>query len=271
MSVNVHHCFDNLVEKIAEKDFQFVNLECEPYSLYTMPNDTLVIVSRESRNFMIYDREFNLIKTIEKINNKIFKPYYITSDGDSKVFITELIGNQIIQTDLDFNFVRQFGSKGSSNETLDFPTGITFNEGSIYICDGNNKRIQKLNSEELLFEESFPLSFKPINIKIIKNVACIKPDKEPFIAIYCLIPFSFKVRINNSSHQIFSLNSYFYMFNANGNRLSSYDINGNLIEKKSLEIPKTITSDCCQHYSIGYFNEKFIITASKTKKIIILQ
>ena len=78
---------------------------------------------------------------------------------------------------MDINFIKQFGMKGSTFQQFHQPLGITFHEDSIYVCDGNNKRIQKL-SRNLNNEDSYPLKFEPWDIKIIKNVPCIRPYSD---------------------------------------------------------------------------------------------
>ena len=183
----VDYYFNNHFESI--KSFHIVDLGFEPTSFNALPNGSLVIASLEWKALKIYDRELKLIKTIDKINNKTFAPQYLTSNGKNSVYLSDRIGHKIIQTDLDFNFIKQFGGEGSSNQQFKFPLGITFHKDSIYVCDSNNKRIQKL-SVDLTYQESYPLKFKPWNIKIIKNVACIRSNGEPFIiSLYHTFPF----------------------------------------------------------------------------------
>ena len=127
-------------------------------------------------------------------NGKCFKPVFLTSNSKKSIYITDY-DHQIILTDLNFNFIKQFGSKGSTNQQLDYLCGIDYYEESIY--DKGNKRIQKL-SEDLVYQESYPLNFKLWNIKIIKNVAYIRTDGEPNISLYQLNPFSLKTKISRN-------------------------------------------------------------------------
>ena len=167
---------------------------------------------------------------------------------------------------MDFNFIKQFGSKGSSNQQLDLPNGIEYYEDSVFVCDSDNKRIQKL-SEDLVYQESYPLYFQPWNIKIIKNVACVRPNGEPNILLYQLNPFSYKTKISRGNGEIYSINSWFYVCNYFDKRIECYDINGNLVDAKNLV---NIYEENNLLYSFGYFNKRFIIGPSETKKLIIL-
>ena len=246
-----------------------MDLGFEPYSFHTLTNGNLVIASFEwePNALKIYDKEFKLIKTIDKINNQTFSPRYLTSNGKNSIYLTYIRSDKIIQTDLDFNFMKQFGGTGSTNQQLDHPSGITFHGDSIYVCDSNNERIQKL-SEDLIYQESYPLNFKPWNIKIIRNAACIRSFDEPIISLNQLNPFSFKCEISNGNCEIYSIHSWFYVSNIFDKRIECYDINGNLVNYKDLE--NVYEEEAEIYYSFGYFNNKFIIGNDQTKNLKIL-
>jgi hypothetical protein len=263
----VDYYFNNHIESIKDKDYQTVDLGFEPTSFHTLPNGSLVIACRESKALKIYDKEFKLIKTIDKINNQTFVPLYLTSNGKNSIYLTDIRSDKIIQTDLDFNFMRQFGGKGSTNQQLDYPIGITFHEDSIYVCESNNKRIQKL-SEDLIYQESYPLNFKPWSIKIIRNVACIGSHREPIISLYLLNPFSFKCKISDCNCEIYAIHSWFYVINQFDLSIECYDINGNLVDYKGLENVYDEKEEI--YYSFGYYNNKFIIGNDQTKNLKIL-
>ena len=112
---------------------------------------------------------------------------------------------------MDFTCIKRFGSKGTTNGHLHFPSGITYYDNFIYVCDLNNRRIQKFN-ENLIFQETLPLDFEPWNIQIANNVACIRPNEYAFTAFYQLNPFSFKIKVYDRNDEIYSINSWFYMY-----------------------------------------------------------
>jgi hypothetical protein len=263
----VDHYFNTHFETINDKDNEIINLGFEPISFDALPNGNLVIASNESKSLKIYDKKFKLIKTIDKINNQTFSSLYLTSNGKNSVYLSDRIGHKIIQTDFYFNFIKQFGEEGSTNQQLDDPLGVIFHDNSIYVCDSNNKRIQKL-SEDLVFQESYPLNFKPWNIKIIKNVACVRSNGEPhIISLYQLNPFFFVRKISRLNGEIYSIHSWFYVNNEFDKRIECYDINGNLVDYKVLE---NVYEEESQNYSSGFFNNKFIIGLSKAKKLKII-
>ena len=71
-----------------------------------------------------------------------------------------------------------------------------------------------------------------------------------------------------SNHfKIYSINSWFYVSNKYDKRIECYDINGYLVDTKDLV---NIYEENNQLYSFGYFNKRFIIGPSETKKLKIL-
>ena len=102
-----------------------------------------------------------------------------------------------------------------------------------------------------------------MNIKITKNVACIRSFDNPIISLYQLNPFSFKCKISNGNCEIFSIHSWFYVINEFDKRIECYDINGNLVDYKGLE--NVYEEEAEIYYSFGYFNNRFIIGNRESK------
>ena len=254
------------MDTIETRDYQVIDLDYLPDTIYTLLNGNLAVTCRELKILRIYDSKFRFIKRIYKINNKSFNPEYLTSNGKDLIYVTDPCADKIIQTDLNFNFIKQFGSKGSSNQQLDKPTGLTFYENSVYVCDKKNKRIQKL-SEDLIYQGSYPLNFKPWNIKIIKNIACIRSAGSAYISLYQLNPFSFKTLISKSNFEIYSINSWFYVCNNFDKKIECYDINGHLEQEKQLE---NLSEDGDKYFSLCSHDNRFMIGLRRALKILLL-
>ena len=257
------------MKNVKQKDHEIIDLDYQPTSFYTLPNDTLAVAVYETKDFnmkkylQIYDKEFKLVKKIEKINNETFSPRFLTSNGKDSIFITDVLDNQIIKTDLDFNFVKQFGSTGSTNHQLDCPNGISFHKNFIFVCDTNNHRIQKL-TEDLVFEESYPLKLKPFNIQIVNNIACIEPTLGS-VRLFNLDPFLCIRKIFSFAAPIAVFNSWFFIYTNESKSIQCYNLNGDLVEKKDMEIDENIL----ENYPMVYFNKHLIIGTRETKKLII--
>ena len=253
------------MNNVDAKTYQIINLYHSPSLIYSLPNENLVVASNESKNLSIYNSDFDLIKTIDKINNKIFSPNCLISNGKTFIYILDSPIHQIIQTDLNFTYLNHFGGRGSTNQLLDKPSSIAYYENSIYICDRKNKRIQRLN-EDLNFQKTYPLNYEPCSIKIINNVACV--NSNAFAVLYHLNPFSFKIKINNVISKICTNLSWFYIFNKPDKCIECYDINGTLVGVKCLENEALVAEEKLRLF--GFLGKKLLIGLQKSKKLMIL-
>ena len=163
-------------------------------------------------------------------------------------------------------FVKGFGAHGSGNLNLNSPSGIAYFNNSVYICDSDNYRIQKL-SEDLEYQESYPLNYKPWKIKILKNIACIRSSSGDYNSFYNLNPFYFKTKLCRGNGDILAHNAWFHEYKNSRKTLRCYDMIGNLVDEKMIFIDG-FQALICQEYVITYFNEKFIIGLTKEKKLI---
>jgi hypothetical protein len=59
----------------------------------------------------IYDEEFNLIKTIEKISNEVFWPFAAILNDRNQIYIIDFESDRIILADLDFRKIKTVGKK----------------------------------------------------------------------------------------------------------------------------------------------------------------
>ena len=66
---------------------------------------------------------------------------------DNLVYVCDRNNNRIHVFDLDLNFVRSIGSRGSGRGKFDQPFDVKFDTaGNMYVADGGNKRVQVMNS-----------------------------------------------------------------------------------------------------------------------------
>jgi tripartite motif-containing protein 2/3/tripartite motif-containing protein 71 len=74
-------------------------------------------------------------------------PYYIAVDDNSKrVYVSEWGGNRVCVFTLEGEYVSSFGKEGSEPGEFNFPRGLAVNDsGLLYVCDGENNRVQVFN------------------------------------------------------------------------------------------------------------------------------
>jgi hypothetical protein len=251
------------LDNIEGGNDKFINLDFEPRDLCILPNNCILVTSSKSKNITIYDSSFKLLKIIDQIDDQYLTPLSTTTNGKNSIFITQDDPlSQIIKTDLEFKLIKIFNVQ--NNDKFAIPIKLVYNEDSIYVCDCHNSRIQELN-EDLMPINSYMLNFKPWKIKIIKNIACIRPVGETFVAFYNLKPFYFKTKVFDVTGDILTFNSWFYLFNFNEKMFNCFDINGLCVEESKINIKDEISFD-----SIDNFNNKLIIAITQEKKLAIL-
>ena len=70
-------------------------------------------------------------------------PYYVTTNPDDEIIVSDTGNHRIKVHKLDGSFVRMFGSQGTKPGELFYPMGIcTDMYGNIYVADANNFRVQ---------------------------------------------------------------------------------------------------------------------------------
>ena len=62
----------------------------------------------------------------------------------NEIYVSVYKKHCIISFDLNLNKLKQFGSLGASNNSLNYPRGLCCHGDYLYICDYLNKRIQIL-------------------------------------------------------------------------------------------------------------------------------
>ena len=73
---------------------------------------------------------------------------------DNLVYVCDHINNRIQVFDLDLNFVRSIGSRGSGRGEFDRPSDVKFDTaGNMYVADGGNGRVQVMDSSGRFIRE----------------------------------------------------------------------------------------------------------------------
>jgi hypothetical protein len=129
-------------------------LDSESFDL-CLKEDQIIISHFDDKCIKIYDKDLNFIKTVDRINGEKFRPSTILANLDEKQFyICDYLNDRILITDLDFNYIKSVGSKGSEMHQFDGPYDICFTSSKFFICDYNNRRIQ-VYSKDFDFVTSF--------------------------------------------------------------------------------------------------------------------
>jgi len=198
--------------------------------------DQIIISSWDDPNcIQIHDKDLNLIKKVDRINGEEFYPSAILVNLDEKQFyICDSPNHRILITDLDYNFIKSVGSKGSEMHQFNAPYDICFSGSKFYICDFDNKRIQ-VYSKDFNFVTSFEVEYFPMKIKSTNSTICIVGFYPEGINFYNSNDFHLIRNYNHYLGRISQINSMFYEFNHKTQTVSCFDENANLKEQITLK------------------------------------
>lgn len=246
--------------KLKEREFDIIDINTRPYEITVLPNGYLVAANNDNGQLTLYDSNFNLVKSIDKISNQAISPWSITHDEKNKIYISNYACRCIISTDLDFNFIK--------SQKIEWrPYGICYKNQIVYVCDFNNYNLHKYSSELVLLQ-TIKLEIKPWTIKILNDTACINYFGTSELHFYDLDTFSFKAKYIHGPSRQAVFNSLFYEFERNSQKIYCYDDEGNLL--RELEIDKIFNEffknglDGC----IALFNDYVVVSSHSQKKLL---
>jgi hypothetical protein len=242
------------------------DLDSEPYDI-CLKEDQIIMSHFFDECLKIYDKNFNFINRVDRINGEGFVPRTVLANFEKKQFyICDNHNNRILITDLDFNFIKSVGSEGSDNCQFNGPRDICFSGSKFYICDCYNRRIQ-VYSKDFDLVTSFKVEYCPWKIKSTNSTICVKDIIQNGIYFYNSNDFHLIRNYNHSSGSISQINSMFYEFNHRTQTISCYDENGNIKEQIILKgLDKFLTSVCDGAFI--YYNGALLIQSRIDKKII---
>jgi hypothetical protein len=256
-----------LIERLKSFKYEIANLNYSVSNLCVLPNGHLLAANCTAQNLILYDIDFNLIKTFSHFNNRSIFPLSLATNDKDRVYISDSNFHCIIMTDIDLNFLYEIGSLGSEVDQFKYPCGIVCNRNLVYICDSQNNRLQVYN-KSLVFQKSNVFNFSPFEIKCFNNFACIRDNDNKFIYFYDLCNFELKFKHEGHNGAIFELNNIIYEYFHDNNIIYVYN-HCQIIESIKINLPlKEIKFNGFE--SICYFNGKFILATENSKKICLI-
>ncbi len=216
-------------ESLENEHFQVLDKNIRVNDLCLLPGDKILAACCNQHKMILYNKDFDTIKSIDKLNEKIFSPLSLASnDYDERIYICDSFNQKILMTDLDFNVIGEYGSYGNEEENVRYPNGIFCYKHHLYISDRGNNRIVKITNY-LKHLQSFKVDFQPSKIIISNDLACIKSVNTNSLYFYDLsYPpyFNFKFQYEEHNGTISIMNSKFYEFHSKKRKIHCFDING---------------------------------------------
>lgn len=215
--------FNNLKGGLQLGNYKIVDTNDNHSDLCVLPNGNFLFTNYfTSKDLSIYDKNFTFIKDIKNINNKELHALSVETNSKNRIYINS--NSRIIMTDLDFNYLNEYGS--NSNQ-ISSPQGMLFHNESLYVCDRDDKCIVKLDGNLKLRAKNY-LDAKPIQIQILNNLACIVPSNEDhFMYFYDLTDFTLKFKYDKCSQIAVQSDKFLCL---KQQQITYYDKNGVMID-----------------------------------------
>lgn len=258
-----------LKDKFENSSPQTISLSINPSDLCVMPSFELLIIDNK-KSLNVYDEEFNLKRVIDKINDQSFYPIRLATNNKDRFYISDSTNYEVIALDFNFNKIKSFGSKGAANDQFDFPNGISYSNECVYVCDLDNKRIQKL-SKDLIFLETIQLDYKPWLIKSSDTLACIASFDHTSTYFYDLKnQFQLKFKYDDECYgRISEINSSFYVYKVVDKKIKFYNSNGEFVETFDVDRLGTNIKDSADGV-LAFYMERIIVTCQNKRKLILI-
>jgi hypothetical protein len=259
---------DELTTRLKSCKYEIKNINHSPSNLCALPNGYLLAANCITQNLILYDAEFNLIKTFFAFNNRSIYPLSLTTNGIDRVYITDSYNHRVLMTDLDLNLLYELGSMGSLVDEFNYPCGIIYHDFCVYICDSHNKRIQVYDTS-MVYKRSNVVDFAPFEIKCTKSYACIRDNDKRFVYFYDLATFEIKVKHEGHNGTIFEIYGCIYEYYNENSIIYVYSDEGEIVESVKIDI---LEDDIKFNgfESICYFNKKFILATENCKKLCLI-
>ena len=173
----------------------------------TLMDDQILVAHPNS--IRIYDKDFYLVKRIEKISGLEFMPRCIQINSTDK-FIYILDKNcRILMTDLNFNLISSVGSKGTENDKFLLPVDMCYINEKLFACD--LKKHVKIYSKDLNSIEYIFLDYVPLQMRATSSTIAIN-GFDKFFYFYNLENFRILRRYKYEGKCVISqISSLFYI------------------------------------------------------------
>ena len=145
--------------KIEEKNCQLVTHYGEmkfnsPKNVAIGPNDEVVIVDRDNKEGIIFDKNLKLIRTFGQGSgdSKLNNPVGVAIDHNV-IAVSEWNDHVVKLFSLQGDYRSKFGSRGRGDGQFINPQGLCFNsKGLLYVVNNSNYRVQVFRGNVFLFK-----------------------------------------------------------------------------------------------------------------------
>ena len=137
-----------LVTHYGGKEFNY------PHDVAIGPIDEVVIVDRDNKEVIIFDKDLKLIRTFGQGSGDSKLNYPVgVAVGHNVIAVSDWNDHVVKKFSLQGDYLSKLGSCGSNDGQVNNPQGLCFNsKGLLYVVDRSNCRVQVFRENVFLFK-----------------------------------------------------------------------------------------------------------------------
>lgn len=127
---------ENLLRTFGKGKLSFAN------GIAVNAQGDIYVADSNNQKIVVFNQAGKHIKTIRrKKGDKSFLPRGLAFDNKGDLLVADTLGSQIIEFDSQGRERDSWGAPGSGGKQFNFPHGIAYSEGNLYIVDRGNDRL----------------------------------------------------------------------------------------------------------------------------------
>jgi hypothetical protein len=265
-----------------------------PCGIHCLADKDMIMTDNVNNEIIILNNDLQIVRHIKNVGEVTFSsPFGIASDEKDSIFICDGGNHRILVFNKNFTRVKKIiGKKGKSNGEFNFPLGICFYAGLLYVSDHDNRRVQvftqngeyqkeirllKNPSKKNIFVKDQDLINSPWCLGVVENTIAVLDFCEN-IYIY---NFEGQLRYiiqDTSINSICMTDGYLYTHGNNGS-FSCYEKSKKKYEQHQYELVyrhhyenltaySAFMTNFNNNLAVSFGEKKFIALISKTAKKI---
>ena len=258
-----------------------------PCGIYSSNDKELIVTDNVNNEIIILNSDLQIVKHIKNVGDVTFSsPFGITSDEKDSIFVCDGGNHRLLVFNKNFTRVKKIiGKKGKLNGEFNFPLGICFYAGLLYVSDHDNRRVQiftqngdfskeirllKNPSKKNLFVKDQDLINSPWCLGVVENTIAVLDFCEN-IYIY---NFDGQLRYiiqDTSINSICIIDGFLYTHGNNGS-FSCYEKSKKKYEQHQYELVYRHQYESLKAYSafMTHFNNNLVVSFGEKKFIALI-
>jgi hypothetical protein len=255
---------DKFLLKLISNKAKLCNIEDKSVNgICALPNKTLLATCIDSNELFVIDENLSSIRKI--VNLGLNCPLGVCTNNIDSIYVCDALNHRVLILDMNFNLVKAVGSLGKNYCQFNRPVDIAYHNGSVYVLDCLNNRIQELTSD-CVFKREIAFSSlnlkRPVRLDITDNMIALNDNYEKVLL------FSFygelKQVLTNVRLMCF-FDTHLFTCDDSG-QMSCYERYYNNNDRYVFLFKRTINHLKSSISFMKYFNGHLVVSLGRSKK-----